>query len=62
MMTDEKLQKIAVKGPFGLTLIFIFFGFGVGAPTEVISIIVGTIILFTSMPRLIQLILRSRKG
>lgn len=34
----------------------------VGAPTEVISIVVGTIILFTAMPRLIQLILRSRRG
>ena len=34
----------------------------VGAPTEVITIVVGTIVLFTAMPRLIQLILKSRKG
>ena len=34
----------------------------VGAPTEVITIVVGTIILFTAMPKLIQLILKSRRG
>ncbi|WP_136809053.1 ABC transporter permease [Desulfosediminicola flagellatus] len=34
----------------------------VGAPTEVINIVVGTIILFTAMPKLIQMILRSRRG
>jgi len=34
----------------------------VGAPTELITIVVGTIILFTAMPKLIQLILKSRRG
>ena len=34
----------------------------VGAPTELISIVVGTIILFIAMPKLIQTLLKSRKG
>jgi ABC-type uncharacterized transport system permease subunit len=34
----------------------------IGAPTEVINIMVGTIILFVAMPRVIQLILKSRGG
>ncbi|WP_163338857.1 ABC transporter permease [Desulfopila sp. IMCC35008] len=34
----------------------------VGAPTEVINIVVGTIILFIAMPKLIQMLLRSRRG
>lgn len=34
----------------------------VGAPTEVINIVVGTIILFTAMPKFIQLMLKTRKG
>jgi ABC-type uncharacterized transport system permease subunit len=34
----------------------------IGAPTEVINIVVGTIILFTAMPRLIQLLLRYKKA
>lgn len=34
----------------------------VGAPTEVINIVIGTIILFTAMPKLVQLLLKSRKG
>lgn len=34
----------------------------VGAPTEVINIVVGTIILFIAMPKLIQLILRLRRS
>ena len=34
----------------------------VEAPTEVISIVVGTIILFTAMPKLIRLILSYKKG
>jgi len=34
----------------------------VGAPTEVINIVVGTIILFIAMPKLIQVIFKSRKG
>lgn len=34
----------------------------VGAPTEVINIVVGTIILFTAMPMLIRLILGQRRG
>ena len=34
----------------------------VGAPTEVINIVVGTIILFIAMPRLIQVLLRRRRG
>ena len=34
----------------------------INAPTEVINIMVGTIILFIAMPRLIRLILRYKKG
>ncbi|THB72170.1 MAG: ABC transporter permease [Desulfobulbaceae bacterium] len=34
----------------------------VGAPTEVINIVVGTIILFIAMPKFIQLVLRFKKG
>ncbi len=34
----------------------------VGAPTEVINIVVGTIILFIAMPKLIQMLLKFRKG
>lgn len=34
----------------------------VGAPTEVINIVVGTIILFLAMPKLIQLLIKFRKG
>lgn len=34
----------------------------IGAPTEVINIMVGTIILFIAMPKVIQLILRSGRG
>ncbi|SHO52375.1 ABC transporter permease [Desulfopila aestuarii] len=34
----------------------------VGAPTEVISIVVGTIILFIAMPKLIQTLLKFKKG
>lgn len=34
----------------------------VGAPTEVINIVVGTIILFIAMPKLIQMLLKVRRG
>ncbi len=34
----------------------------IGAPTEVINIVVGTIILFIAMPKLIRLMLKLRRG
>jgi ABC-type uncharacterized transport system permease subunit len=34
----------------------------VGAPTEVINIVVGTIILFIAMPKLIQMLLKFKRG